>query len=113
MSRSPKTSVARPSAIADGDLTVEVEVDDGTELGELQAGFNLMVGGLRERDRVRDLFGRHVGESVASAALDSRPQLGGEERYVAVLFVDLVGSTAMAATRPAVEPTRSTKRTAT
>jgi adenylate cyclase len=91
------------SAIAGGDLSAEVEVDDGTELGELQAGFNLMVDGLRERDRVRDLFGRHVGESVATAALESRPRLGGEERYVAVLFVDLVGSTAMAATRPAAE----------
>jgi adenylate cyclase len=91
------------SAIADGDLTVEVEVDDGTELGELQAGFNLMVGGLRERDRVRDLFGRHVGESVASAALESRPRLGGEERYVAVLFVDLVGSTAGRVAAMAVE----------
>lgn len=30
-------------------------VFDGTELGELQRGFNAMVNGLRERERVRDL----------------------------------------------------------
>ena len=61
-----------------------------------------MVAGLRERERMRDLFGRHVGEDVARAALDDRArELGGEVREVAVLFVDLVGSTALAADAPA------------
>ncbi|KAP10011.1 hypothetical protein AL32_04037, partial [Mycobacterium tuberculosis TKK_03_0064] len=31
---------------------------------------------LRERERVRDLFGRHVGREVAAAAERERPQLG-------------------------------------
>jgi len=68
-------------------------VFDGTELGELQRGFNAMVDGLRERERVRDLFGRHVGREVALAAERERPRLGGEERHVAVVFIDIVGST--------------------
>jgi adenylate cyclase len=46
-----------------GDLNCEVQVFDGTELGELQRGFNAMVGGLRQREHVRDLFGRHVGRT--------------------------------------------------
>src|SRR6185369_4569757 len=83
-----------------GDLDCNVVVFDGTELGELQAGFNTMVGGLRERERVRDLFGRHVGEDVARTAMENDVELGGEVREVAVLFVDLVGSTRLAATRP-------------
>ncbi len=33
---------------------------------------------MRERERVRDLFGRHVGREVAAAAERERPQLGGE-----------------------------------
>ena len=41
-----------------------VTVYDGTEMGELQSGFNKMVQGLRERERVRDLFGRHVGPII-------------------------------------------------
>ncbi|WP_240686852.1 adenylate/guanylate cyclase domain-containing protein [Amycolatopsis suaedae] len=86
-----------------GRLDTEVAVFDGTELGLLQAGFNRMVGGLRERDRIRDLFGRHVGEEVAAEALARRPELGGEVCEVAVLFVDLVGSTTLAATRPPAE----------
>jgi adenylate cyclase len=59
-----------------------------------------MVRELSERQRLRDLFGRYVGEDVARRALESGPELGGQERNVAVLFVDLVGSTMLAATRP-------------
>jgi adenylate cyclase len=89
--------------VEQGDLEVEVPVYDGSELGLLQAGFNRMVEGLRERERVRDLFGRHVGEDVAREALERGIELGGEVREVAVLFVDVVGSTTLAATRPATE----------
>lgn len=86
--------------VARGKLDTEVEIYDATEIGILQAGFNEMVGGLRERERVRDLFGRHVGEDVARAALTGGIQLGGEVRHVAVLFVDIVGSTTLATQRP-------------
>jgi adenylate cyclase len=89
--------------VEDGDLDVTVEVTDTTELGLLQSGFNTMVAGLRERDHVRELFGRQVGEDVAAAAVAGRVELGGEVRDVAVLFVDLVGSTHLAATRPPTE----------
>lgn len=83
-----------------GNLDVEVAVYDGTEIGRLQSGFNRAVAGLRERERVRDLFGRHVGEEVAQAALDRGTELGGEEVDVAVLFADVIGSTELASTRP-------------
>jgi adenylate cyclase len=78
---------------------VELRVYDGSEIGRLQAGFNQMVTGLRERERLRDLFGRQVGEDVARAALEGGTELGGEARDVAALFVDLVASTELAARR--------------
>jgi adenylate cyclase len=86
-----------------GDLDCDLVVFDGTELGELQRGFNSMVEGLKERERVRDLFGRHVGREVAAAAEEQRPKLGGEERYVAVIFVDIIGSTQLVTGRRATE----------
>lgn len=89
--------------VEDGDLDSSVVVFDGTELGELQRGFNSMVDGLRERERVRDLFGRHVGREVAAAAEQQHPTLGGEERHVAVLFIDIVGSTRLVSTLPAIQ----------
>jgi adenylate cyclase len=89
--------------VEQGDLDTELVVFDGTELGQLQRGFNSMVVGLRERERVRDLFGQHVGREVAKLAEKERPQLGGEERHAAVIFVDIIGSTQLVTGRPAVE----------
>ena len=86
--------------VEEGDLDLDLPVYDATEVGRLQAGFNRMVAGLRERERIRDLFGRQVGADVARAALSGGIELGGEERDVAVLFVDLIGSTSLAAERP-------------
>jgi adenylate cyclase len=89
--------------VEQGNLRGDLVVFDGTELGELQSGFNAMVSGLRERERVRDLFGRHVGREVAAAAERERPTLGGEERHVAVVFVDIISSTQLVTKRPAAE----------
>jgi adenylate cyclase len=89
--------------VEQGHLDCNLVVFDGTELGELQRGFNAMVEGLKERERVRDLFGRHVGREVAAAAEKQRPKLGGEERHAAVIFVDIIGSTQLVTARPATE----------
>jgi adenylate cyclase len=91
------------ASVEQGQFDTRVPVDDGSEVGQLQAGFNRMATGLAEREHLRDLFGRHVGRDVAHAALDGEIRLGGEVRDVAVLFVDLVGSTALAARRPPTE----------
>jgi adenylate cyclase len=86
-----------------GESDARVDVYDGSEVGLLQAGFNRMVDGLREREELRDLFGRQVGEDVARQALERGITLGGEELEVAVLFIDLVGSTELAHERPPAE----------
>ncbi|MGY1786543.1 adenylate/guanylate cyclase domain-containing protein [Geodermatophilus sp. SYSU D00698] len=78
-----------------GDYTASVTVDDAGEIGLLQEGVNTMAAGLAERERLRDLFGRHVGTTVAARALAEGASLGGELRPVAALFVDVVGSTAL------------------
>ncbi len=83
-----------------GNLNVAVKIYDGNDLGRLQAGFNDMVSDLRERQELRNLFGRYVGEDVARRAIETGTELGGEERYVGVLFVDIVGSTRLAVNRP-------------
>jgi adenylate cyclase len=100
----PIVSVRRALArIEAGELDVSVPVYDGTDVGLLQAGFNRMAAGLREREQLRDLFGRHVGVDVARQALEHGVELGGEQRDVAVLFIDLVGSTRLAAQRAPAE----------
>ncbi|MBB1042898.1 adenylate/guanylate cyclase domain-containing protein, partial [Dietzia sp. Cai40] len=70
---------------------------------ELQRGFNRMAAGLQERERLRDLFGRHVGRDVAEAAEERDPELGGSASQVGVVFVDIIGSTEMAVRSEASE----------
>ena len=86
--------------VAGGDLDADLSVDDGGEVGQLQAGFNRMVAGLRERAALQDLFSRHVGHEVAAQALERGTGLGGESRRASVIFTDLIGSTAMAEVLP-------------
>jgi adenylate cyclase len=83
-------------AVERGEFSAHVEVNDGSEVGLLQAGFNHMAEGLRERERIRDLFGRQVGEEVARLALSQGVQLGGEEREIAAVFIDMAGFTPLA-----------------
>jgi adenylate cyclase len=86
--------------VGTGDLDVGLMVDDGSEVGEVQAGVNRMVTGLRERQTLRDLFQRHVGDEVARRALERGTGLGGEQADATAVFVDIIGSTAMTEVLP-------------
>lgn len=89
--------------IAHGSTDVTVSVDDSSEIGMLQTSVNDLVAGLREQERMRDLFGRHVGADVARHALEYGASLSGDVREVTALFVDVVDSTALAYRTPPEE----------
>jgi adenylate cyclase len=107
VTRSGARSVSQPldavsaalARVERGDLDASVSVDDAGEVGRLQAGFNRMVAGLRERDRLERLFARHVGPDVAHRAITST-ELSGAQLEATVMFVDIIGSTALAMERP-------------
>ncbi|WP_278314201.1 adenylate/guanylate cyclase domain-containing protein [Lolliginicoccus levis] len=89
--------------IESGDLDAQVPVFDGTELGDLQAGFNSMSRGLRERTRLRDLFDRHLGQQLARHVLESPGKQHQTHHAVAALCIDLAGPTSVVEHRPAEE----------
>ncbi|MEZ0052992.1 adenylate cyclase [Mycobacterium sp. MAA66] len=80
-----------------GHYAARTRVYDSSEIGILQAGFNEMVAGLAERERMRELFGRHVGRDVAQHALERGGDFTGRVCETGVVFIDLAGSTALAA----------------
>ncbi|HET9876117.1 MAG TPA: adenylate/guanylate cyclase domain-containing protein [Mycobacterium sp.] len=86
-----------------GRIDTFVDVYERSEIGRLQSGFNRMVTELSERDRLRDLFGRHVGTDVARRAIKDGASLSGEVSEAAILFIDLAGSTQLAVNRPPQE----------
>ncbi|BBX63057.1 adenylate/guanylate cyclase domain-containing protein [Mycobacterium saskatchewanense] len=86
-----------------GHIGTYVGVYERSQIGRLQTGFNRMVAGLAERDRLRDLFGRHVGAEVAHRAIEEGASLSGDVVEAGILFIDLVGSTQLAESRPPQE----------
>jgi class 3 adenylate cyclase len=84
--------------VAVGDLAHALPVRSHDELGRLTRGFNEMLEGLRQRDFIRDTFGRYVSPEVAKTLLESPEglRLGGEKRVVTILMSDLRGYTRFA-----------------
>ncbi len=86
------------SRVAGGDLSQSLAIRSRDEVGQLTDAFNGMLEGLRQRDFIRDTFGRYVSPEVAKTLLDSPEglRLGGEKREVTILMSDLRGYTRFA-----------------
>ncbi len=100
----PVNSVRRALGnVQEGDLDAHVPVYDATQIGQLQLGFNRMVDGLAERERIREAFGTYVDPDVADHILEEGTDLEGEEVEVTILFVDVRDFTSFAERTPAPE----------
>ncbi|HET6366045.1 MAG TPA: adenylate/guanylate cyclase domain-containing protein, partial [Pseudomonadales bacterium] len=90
-------SVAEPlSALADamaeveeGRLDTRCPVVSKDEIGDVAEGFNRMVKGLQERERVTEIFGKYVSREVRDEILAGRVALEGQQLEVTILFCDL------------------------
>ena len=103
-------SVARPlgrirlalKEIEQGNTDTYIPIDDLGELGRLAEGVNDLAAGIREREELREVFRRQVGQA-GFADLDMEsvgPATPSERRDVTVLFVDLRGYTRFAEANP-------------
>ncbi len=72
-----------------GALDTEIPVYDGSEVGLLQAGFNEMTAGLRDRERIREAFGIYLDREVAEHILSRGTALSGEEVEITAVFIDI------------------------
>lgn len=95
LNRHLKTLTVTALDVADGDLDRRVEIATHDEIAVLGSAFNQMVVGLRDRDHIRETFGRYVSKEVASTVLANPVELGGELRRVTVLMSDLRGFTSL------------------
>lgn len=83
-----------------GKFDVHCPVVTNDELGEVTEGFNRMVAGLREREEIRETFGKYVSPEVRDEILTGRASLEGELREVTILFADLRGFTTWVESSP-------------
>jgi len=86
--------------IARGDYETHVMLRSSDEFSQLAEAFNQMTDGLAERDRMRDLLDKNLSPEIAAQLLKDGSALGGEEREVTILFVDIKGYSRMAEQLP-------------
>jgi class 3 adenylate cyclase len=72
-----------------GDYSARVPVVSTDEIGRLAQSFNLMMEGLQERQRLQEAFGAYVDPALTDRVLQEGADLGGEEREVSILFLDI------------------------
>ena len=84
--------------VSQGNLGVTVPAKRShDEVGRLATSFEGMIEGLKQRDFIRDTFGRYISEEIVDELLNSPDglKLGGEVREVTFLVSDLRGFTAL------------------
>jgi adenylate cyclase len=100
LSRPLRALAEHTKVIARGDYGTRLELGRADEIGQLASSFNRMSEGLAERDRVRDLLDKNVSPEIAAQLMRDGGALGGEEREVTVLFVDLRSFTRLSESMP-------------
>src|SRR5271157_415373 len=87
--------------VAAGDLDIDLkDIRSRDEVGQLARAFTRMTEGLKDRDRIKDTFGRYLTQEVVKRLLDSKDglELGGEIRELSIMMSDLRGFTALTST---------------
>ena len=108
------TSMARPlrrmadaaARVAEGELDIDLSgIKSRDEVGHLARAFTRMTEGLKERDRIRNAFGRYVTQEIVTRLLESKDglKLGGQAREISMIMSDLRGFTALTSSMPPEE----------
>jgi adenylate cyclase len=94
---SMKSLMSATEAIEHGRFDRELPITSDDEIGKLTRAFNLMVGELKLKEKIRDTFGKYVDPKVV-AGLIERPELtgsSGDRRNMTVYFCDMKGFTTL------------------
>ncbi|AHZ86352.1 adenylate/guanylate cyclase domain-containing protein [Bdellovibrio bacteriovorus] len=87
--------------VSKGNFNVKAraQVKSHDEVGDLAEAFDHMTEGLKERDKVKNLFSKFHGSSVAEDLINNDIGVGGQTKDVVVFFSDIRGFTAFSEKR--------------
>jgi len=80
-----------------GRLDRSIDVTTRDEIGQLSAAFNRMIEQLRDKEKIRETFGRYLDPKIVEDLID-RPTLAaaeGQRRIMTVMFCDVKGFTSL------------------
>ena len=86
-------SVTQQIAKGNFDIQITNKHTAKDEVGTLALAMEDMLVGLKERDKVKNLFNKFHGSSVTEEMLNAESMLGGQKKNVSVFFSDLRGFT--------------------
>lgn len=84
-----KRLVAASNKISQGDYDIKLNAKSKDEIGVLTNSFVSMAGGLQEREKMKEAFGKFVNKQIADMAMKGEIKLGGERKEVAIFFSDI------------------------
>ncbi|MCB1144149.1 MAG: hypothetical protein KDK54_18000 [Leptospiraceae bacterium] len=72
-----------------------VRVQNNDEFGDLGEGFNKMLHGLAEKEKVKSLFGQYLTREISEEILNGRVKMGGDRFEATIMFSDIRNFTNM------------------
>jgi len=84
--------------IEEGLYDLDIKPTSRDEIGILTNSFIGMAQGLKEREQMKDIFGKFVNKHIAERALTGNIELGGTKKKCTILFTDLRNFTGISET---------------
>ena len=79
-----------------GDLNITIQVKSADEIEQLAETFNYMVSGLREKESIKETFGKYIDPRIVKDLLEEHAfSEVGNKRFATVFFSDIEGFTAI------------------
>lgn len=99
-------------SVREGDLNADIDLTSNDEIGLLAASFNRMVGELKQKEKIKETFGKYVDPRVVERLMNhpDGANTQGQKQVMTVFFSDVEGLGDLAQTLTPDELVRLTNR---
>lgn len=93
LTRPVRSLLTSMRAVGEGDLDIRTPILTDDEIGRLASRFNMMIDELRDRELIKETFGKYVPRTVAQTILENKGEFRPQHRLATILYADIKGFT--------------------